>query len=134
MIFMNIFLKIRYYKCCITIKLIKVKKLILLKVTAPKNGWFTTIGFFYHGFEFHDRVCSGCHDLTMLCLNISDITITTDKNVNYRCIMHNINKCEAINLSKHFLLEDRGYIWKNIALNFGLFKTCLFVCFFLFFV
>ena len=28
-----------------------------------------------HGFKFQDSVCNGCHNLTMLCLNTSDITI-----------------------------------------------------------
>ena len=27
---------------------------------------------FNHGFESQDPVCNSCHDLTMLCLNISD--------------------------------------------------------------
>ena len=69
------------------------------------NYWF-----FNHGFEFQDYVCNGCHDLTMLCLNISDITVITIKNVDYRCINHNISKSEAINLLKNSILEDRGYI------------------------
>ena len=29
--------------------------------------------FFNHGFEFHDSACNGCHDLMMLCLQISYI-------------------------------------------------------------
>ena len=33
--------------------------------------------FFNHGFKFQDSVCNGCHDLTMLCLNLSDIAIIT---------------------------------------------------------
>ena len=66
--------------------------------------------FFNHGFEFQDHVCNGCHDLTMLCLNISDITIISVKNVDYRCIIHNIGKYEAINLLKNSVLEDRGDI------------------------
>ena len=28
--------------------------------------------FFNHGFKFQDSICNGCHDLTMLCLKISD--------------------------------------------------------------
>ena len=36
---------------------------------------------FNHGFKFQDSICNGCHDLKMLCLNISDITIITVKNV-----------------------------------------------------
>ena len=65
---------------------------------------------FNHGFEFQDSVCNGCHDLTMLSVNISDVTIITVKNVGYCCIIHNISKSEAINLSKNSVLEDRGYM------------------------
>ena len=33
--------------------------------------------FFSHGFKFQDYVCSDCHDLTILSLNVSDIAIIT---------------------------------------------------------
>ena len=56
----------------------------------------------------------------MLCLNISDITIITVKNIDYRCIMYNISKSEAINWLEHSVLEDREYISQNIV-NFLLF-------------
>ena len=56
------------------------------------------------------RLHNGCHNLTMLSVNISDIAIITVKNVDYRCIIHNISKSEAINLLKNSVLEDRGYI------------------------
>ena len=46
----------------------------------------------------------------MLSVNISDIAIIIVKNVDYRCIIHNINKSEAINLIKNSVLEDGGYI------------------------
>ena len=36
------------------------------------------------GIEFQDYVYNGCHDLTMLSVNISDIAIITVKNVDYR--------------------------------------------------
>ena len=66
--------------------------------------------FFNHGCKFQDSVCNGCHDLTMLSVNISDISIITVKNVNYRCIIHNISKSEATNLLKNSVLEDLGCI------------------------
>ena len=66
--------------------------------------------FFNHGFEFQDSVCSDCHDLTMLSVNIRDIAIITIKNVDYRCNNHNIIIFEAINLLEYYVLEDRGYI------------------------
>ena len=49
------------------------------------------------GFKFQDSVCNGCHGLTMLSVNISDIAIMTIRNVDYRCVIHNISKSEAIN-------------------------------------
>ena len=52
---------------------------------------------FNYGFKFEDYVCNGCHELTMLSVNISDIAIITVKNVGYRCIIHKISKSEAIN-------------------------------------
>ena len=65
---------------------------------------------FNHGFKLPDSICSGCHDLSMLCINISIIAFIIVKNVDYHCIIHNISKSEAINLLKNSVLEDRGYI------------------------
>ena len=65
---------------------------------------------FNHGFEFQDSVCNVCHDLTMLSVNICDIAIINVKNIDYRCIIHNIRKSEAINLLKNSVLKDHGYI------------------------
>ena len=85
---------------------------------------------FNHGFEFQDYVYNGFHDLTMPCLNISDIIIVTVKNVDYRCIIHNIIISEPIDLLKNSVLEDSG-IYKNVVLKLSLFKT-IFVLLFLF--
>ena len=59
--------------------------------------------------KFQDSVCNGCHNLTMLSVNISNIAIITAKNVDYCCIIHNISKSEATNLLKNSVLDDRGY-------------------------
>ena len=69
---------------------------------------------FNNGFKFQDFVYNGCHDLSMLCLNISDIAIITVKNVDYRCIIHKISKSEAINLLKSDALKNCGYILFSI--------------------
>ena len=65
---------------------------------------------FNHKFKCQDSVCNGCHDLTILSVNISDFAIITVKNVDYRCIINNISKFEAINLLKNSVFEYRGYI------------------------
>ena len=66
--------------------------------------------FFNHGFKFRDSVCNGCHDLTMLCLSINDITIVTVKDVDYRFIIYDISKSKAVSLLKSSVLVDRDYI------------------------
>ena len=66
--------------------------------------------FFNQGFKFQDSVYNGCYYLTILSVNVSDIDIITVKNVDYRCIIHNISKSEAFNLLKNSVLEDLGYI------------------------
>ena len=65
---------------------------------------------FNHGFKFQDSVCNGCEYLTMLNVNISKIAIITVKNVDYRCIIKNLSKSEAINLLENSALENCGYI------------------------
>ena len=75
--------------------------MILLKVIKVENVWFVANAFL---------ICNGCHDLSVLCLNISDIANITVKNVDYRCITHNITKSEATHLLENSVLEDRGYL------------------------
>ena len=83
---------------------------MLLKVIIVNNVWFCHYLFFDHGFRCQDSVCNGCHDLPLLCLNISDIVITTVKGANYRCTVHDINKSEAIHLLENSVLDDPWYI------------------------
>ena len=81
----------------------------LTKSNSRKECMICHYGFFNHEFEFQGSVCNGCHDLTILSVNISDIVIITGKNIDDRCIIHN-SKSDAINLLKNSVLEDRGYI------------------------
>ena len=66
--------------------------------------------YFSYGFNFQDFLSNGCHDLTILSVNISDIAIITVKNFHYRCMIHHISKYEAIHLLENSVLEDRGYL------------------------
>ena len=81
--------------------------MILLEVATAKNIHDFSLFLFNHGFEFQDFVCHDCHDLSV---NIGNITIITIKNVDYCCIIHNINKSEAINLLENSVLEDCRYL------------------------
>ena len=46
--------------------------------------------------KFQNSICNGCHDLAMLSLNVSDITLIAVKGVDYHCIIHGISKSEGI--------------------------------------
>ena len=82
----------------------------LTKSNKSKECMISHYFFFNYGLKFQDYVCNGCHDLTMLSVNISDIAIITVKNVDYHFIIHKITKSEAVNLLKNSVLEDRRYI------------------------
>ena len=90
----------------------------LAKSNNSKECMICHYWFFNHGFEIQDSVCKGYHDLTMLSVNVSDIAITPVKDVDYRCIIQDICKSEAINLLKNSVLERRGYIYIKNCLNF----------------
>ena len=62
-------------------------------------------------FKFQKSVYNGCHDLLMLCLGIGNISIITVKNIDYGCIIHDINKSDSImHLLENSVLDDHGYI------------------------
>ena len=64
------------------------KGIDLTKTNKNKEWMIFHYWFFNHGFKFQDSVCNGCHQLTMLSVNISDIAFITAKNVDYHYIIH----------------------------------------------
>ena len=64
---------------------------------------------FNYEFEFQSSACNRYHDLKMLCLNLSDIAISTVKRVDYCCIISHISKSDAIRLFENSMLDYRGY-------------------------
>ena len=79
---------------------------------------FVTISFLIMGSNF--KIMFVMVAMTVFCLNTSDIAIITVKNVDYRYIIHDINKSEAINLLENSVLEDHGYICKKYCQTFAL--------------
>ena len=117
------------YKCCIKIYI--SEGIDLTKSNNSKECMICHYTFFNHGFKFQDSVCNGWHDLAILSVNISDIV--TIKNVEYRCIIHDIwSNLKQANLEhlKSSLLEESGFIYiKKIVLIFILLKTVFYYFF-----
>ena len=66
--------------------------------------------FFNHGFKFQNCVFNDCHDLMLLCLNLSDNDIIIVKNVDYHCVLYEISKSGAIQLLGYYVIGHLGYI------------------------
>ena len=82
------------------------ERIDLAKSNKSKECMICHFFVFSHGFKFQDSVFSGCHDLTMSSVNISNIIIITIVNVDCHCIIHNISKSETITL-----LENCGFLY-----------------------
>ena len=62
----------------------------LTKSNRGKEFFIPHYCFFNYGFKFQDYLCAGCHDLTILSVNINDIDTTTVTNADYCCIIYAI--------------------------------------------
>ena len=71
-------------------RIYKRKGIDLGKSNNSKECMICHYWFFNHGFKSQNSVYNGCHYLTMLSVNISNITIITNKSVDYHCIIHSI--------------------------------------------
>ena len=60
------------------------------------------------GFKFQPTVCIECHDLLMMTMNLSNVTISNITNAEYHCILSRITKSEAINLIENTDLTEKS--------------------------
>ena len=54
--------------------------------------------FLDKGFKFQPYASTGCHNVLIMPMNLSDIAILKIHSVGYCCIITRINKCEALSL------------------------------------
>ena len=60
------------------------------------------------GFKFQPNVCSRCHDLWMMSMNLNGIAILNMECSDYHCIISKISKSEAINLMQNTDLTKKS--------------------------
>ena len=58
-------------------------------------------------FKFHLHFCNRCHDVLMMSMFLSNITVLGIRNVDYCCIINGISKYEAINLLQKADLSEK---------------------------
>ena len=77
---MKTHLKINHHKCCID-RIDISMGIDPNKSNESKECMIFHYFFFNHEFKFQDFLCDECLDLTMLTVNVSDIAITSVKNL-----------------------------------------------------
>ena len=89
------------------IELTFLQELMSIKQVHQKIVIFATISIFNKGFKFQPNVCSKCHNLLILFMNLSDITILNIKDSYSRYIISRISKNEVINLMQIANLTEK---------------------------
>ena len=61
---------------------------------------------FHKGFKFQPDVCTGCHDVLMMPVNLINIAILNNHGVDYCCIINRINIINALNVLQNANLSE----------------------------
>ena len=69
--------------------------------------------FLNNSFTFQPNVCNKCHDLLMMSMNLSNISISNIKVSDYLCIFSLISKNEVIKLLRSSDLTKKGECHKT---------------------
>ena len=79
------------------------------KITASKECDICHFCYFAnYSFKFQPNVCNRFHDLLVMSMNLSDITILNIEGSDYCCIISLISKNGAINLMQNADLTEKG--------------------------
>ena len=68
------------------------------------NHWY----FKHVGYKFQPYLCNGCHAVSTMAYDFKNIAILNAKGIDYRRILWNISRNEAVNRLNNSVLEDKG--------------------------
>ena len=84
----------------------------LTNQVSQKNVWFVIIVFFFNSnYTYETEVCYGCHDISRMVYEIENIAILNIKGVDFRCVIWNMARNDAIDRSNNSELGDKGSLW-----------------------
>ena len=81
--------------------------------------------FLNKGFKFQPYVYNGCHDILMMSINLSDVSVLNIHSVDYHCNISRISKSKTVNLLQSADLTRKKddmvilMIWKLKCINFN---------------
>ena len=62
------------------------------------------------GHKFEQHVCNKCYDALMTAYELKNIAILFVKGVDYRCILWEISKNEAVHILNNSVFKDKGVL------------------------
>ena len=62
-------------------------------------------------YTYEPNVYNGYHDVLMMAYDLENIAILNVKGVDYRCVLWNITRNDAVNRLNNFKLDDKGLLW-----------------------
>ena len=62
------------------------------------------------GYKFQPYLCNGCHAVSMMADELKNIAILNAKGFDYRCILRDISKNDAIDSLSNSVLEDKSVL------------------------
>ena len=92
----------------------RIEQIYVNKTIEAKECDICQNGYFLNkGFKFQLNVYNECHDLLIMCMNLSDISILNIKGADYCYIIGGISKSEAINLMQNIDLTKKLQQYKT---------------------
>ena len=91
-----------------------LKELMLITQSKLKECDICHYRYFLDkGFNYQPHVCSGCHDLLMMSINLRNIAILNIKGADYHCIVSGTSKSEAINVMQNIALTKKVEYYRS---------------------
>ena len=106
-------MNIRFYKTVGFIRVYNGTRYLVLFGSGKNESIYNSISYLIGvksgiAYVFSHNVCSGCHDLLMMSMNLSNFVILNIHCVDYRCIINGISKNEAINVMQNICFTDKN--------------------------
>ena len=81
------------------------------KTSKPKECMLCHYWYFKDiDYKFQPYLCNGCHFVSMMAYELKNIATLNAKGVDYRWILWDISRDEAVNRLNNSVLEDKGVL------------------------
>ena len=79
------------------------------KTSASKESVFSDYWYFLNkGFKLQLNFCNRCHDVLMMLINLTGITVLHTNSIDYCCIINRISKTEVVSSLQNANLSEKS--------------------------